>query len=51
MFLFHFILDFSRDIEMTKLSIMKLQESISEMDESTKRIHKQYIMNRDNCIR
>ncbi|CAE1165056.1 unnamed protein product [Acanthosepion pharaonis] len=44
------IKDFSRDIEMTKLSIIKLQESVSEMDESTKRVHKQYTMNRDNCI-
>ncbi|CAI9730966.1 Hypothetical predicted protein [Octopus vulgaris] len=43
------IKNFTRDIELTNLSVKRLQESVSQIDEDTKRVHKQYTLNRDNC--
>ncbi|GAB1606094.1 hypothetical protein Ahia01_000891800 [Argonauta hians] len=42
------IKNFTRDIDLTNLSVRKLQESVSQVDEDTKRVHKQYTLNRDN---
>ncbi|KAL5013380.1 hypothetical protein ScPMuIL_007650 [Solemya velum] len=39
-----------KDIDEKKLSILSMQDAISKLDSDTKRAHRQYTQNRDNCL-
>ncbi|XP_067659066.1 uncharacterized protein [Haliotis asinina] len=40
---------YEREIEEKERETLKLEEAISQLDEDTKRAHKQFTLNRDNC--
>ncbi|XP_071109505.1 uncharacterized protein [Haliotis cracherodii] len=40
---------YEREIEAKQRESIKLEEAISQLDEDTKRAHKQFTLNRDNC--